>query len=508
VPLAELVGGLAMACDLANGFPPEKVLRTAIIAVEVARRADLGESAARDAYWVTLLRFLGCTGFAHEEAHLYGAGDDTQTRNVMAMADAAQPLPTLSAIATRVGRGGPVVARAQAVARLVLDREVIARHARAQCDTSVRLAELIGLSGPVCSALAQVCERFDGLGAPHKAAGEAIAAATRCLHVADVAEVSNHRGDRAAAIAEVERRAGHHLDPRLARVFLRDAEEILETIAGSSVWERFLAIEPAPAATAGPDTADAVAFAFACFADLKSVFTLGHSPRVAQLACAAGAALRLPEETLRELRAAALLHDLGRVTVPTGIWDKPGPLGAAEWERVRLHAYYTERILVQAPAWAGAARLASAAHERSDGSGYPRAVGGLALAARLLAAADVMAALGEPRPHRPARTLEESARVLAEEVAGGRLDRAAVDAVLSAAGAPRPVRAGWPRGLSEREVEVLRLVARGKTNKEIATLLNISARTVQNHVAHIYDKIGAYSRAGAALFVLENGLLD
>jgi DNA-binding NarL/FixJ family response regulator len=107
----------------------------------------------------------------------------------------------------------------------------------------------------------------------------------------------------------------------------------------------------------------------------------------------------------------------------------------------------------------------------------------------------------------PARSLDDASRVLAEEASAGRLDRTAVDAVLAVADAPRPVRASWPRGLSDREVEVLRLVARGKTNKEIGTLLDISARTAQNHIAHIYDKIGAYSRADAALFAVENALL-
>src|SRR5207302_2732138 len=97
VPLAELVGGLALACDLANGMPPEKVLRTVILATELARRAGHDDAAVRDAYWVTLLRFLGCTAFAHEEAHVYGGGDDLRTRNVMAFADAAQPAATMRA---------------------------------------------------------------------------------------------------------------------------------------------------------------------------------------------------------------------------------------------------------------------------------------------------------------------------------------------------------------------------------------------------------------------------
>ncbi len=509
IPLAQLVGGLTLACDLANGFPPEKVLRTVILAVELARRAGFDERGIRDTYWVTALRFLGCTGFAHEEAHVYGAGDDAQTRNVMALADVAQPIPTVRAIAARVGRGAPPLARGRAVARLLLDREGVARHARAQCDTSVRLAEIVGLSREVCSALAQVCERFDGRGAPRGTAAEAIAAAVRCLHVADVAEIVRHRHGDEAAVAEVRRRAGRHLDPRLARLFASEAAALFETVSADSVWEAFLAAEPAPVARVAGDRAETVAFAFACFADLKSVFTLGHSPRVSELASRGAAAFGLPEAAAGELRLGGLLHDLGRVSVPTGIWDKPAPLGPAEWERVRLHAYYTERIVLRAPAWAGVARLAASAHERPDGAGYPWGDSASPAPARLLAAADVYAALREPRPYRPAHSPADAARILSGEAAAGKLDRRAAEAVLAAASAPAgPARLAWPRGLSDREIEVLRLLARGKTNKEIGLLLAISARTVQNHVAHIYDKIGVYSRAGAALFAIEERLLD
>jgi HD-GYP domain-containing protein (c-di-GMP phosphodiesterase class II) len=508
VPLAELVGGLALACDLANGFPPEKVLRTAILAVELARRAGLEEATVRDIYWVTTLRFLGCTAFAHEEAHRYGAGDDAQTRNVMALADITQPLKTARAIASRVGRGASLTQRGRAIARLLFDGKAMEQHARAQCDTSVRLAQIVGLSPGICAALAQVCERFDGRGAPHGTAAEAIAIAARCLHVADVAEVTRHRAGETAAIEELCHRSGRHLDPHLVRIFASEAPALFATIAGESVWDQFLTAEPQPPAIADASQAEAVAYAFACFADLKSVFTLGHSPRVAELATQAATSLALGDDTIAELRLAALLYDLGRVSVPTGIWDKPGPLGTAEWERVRLHAYYTERIALRAPAWSGPARLASAAHERSDASGYPRGTNGAAMPARVLAAADVLAALSEPRAHRPARTLDEAAKILTEEVTSGRLDRKAVEAVLAAAGQARPARTAWPRDLTDREVEVLRHVARGKTNKEIAVLLQISPRTVQNHIAHIYDKAGVYSRAGAAMFVVEHGLLE
>jgi HD-GYP domain-containing protein (c-di-GMP phosphodiesterase class II) len=370
------------------------------------------------------------------------------------------------------------------------------------------------MSDGVVSSLAQVCERYDGKGAPERESGDALATATRLLHIADIAELAHHRGDEEASLDELRRRSGKHLDPALVRVFERYARELFDAIQGPSVWDRFLASEPAPFAVADDRRREAVALAFAEFADLKSVFTLGHSTGVADLCTRAALATGLPDDVTAALRHAALLHDLGRVSVPNSVWDKRGRLDVAEWERVRLHAYYTERVVLRAPAWSRAAKIAASAHERLDASGYHRGVPGSLIARpeRLLAAADVFHALREPRPHRPARSLAEAKDVIRDEVASGRLDAAAVDCVVAVASGASTARArgsaGWPRGLSDREVEVLRHVARGKSNREIGLLLGISPRTVQNHVANVYDKIGVYSRAGAALFVTEHALLD
>ncbi|MFN2502819.1 MAG: HD domain-containing phosphohydrolase [Acidimicrobiales bacterium] len=227
------------------------------------------------------------------------------------------------------------------------------------------------------------------------------------------------------------------------------------------------------------------------------------------LAAAAGAASGLDHEAVDQLRIAGWLHDLGRVAVPNMIWDKPGPLNAAEWEQVRLHAYHTERLLARSPLLAPVSRLAGAIHERCDGSGYPKSLRATHLdeQARLLAACDVYCALREDRSHRPAFGAQEAATVLSKETGRGALDVAAVRHVLDAAGmAPASHAPEWPAGLSDREVEVLRRVARGGTNKDVARVLHISHRTVQHHVAHIYTKIGVTSRAGAALFAAEQGL--
>ena len=204
------------------------------------------------------------------------------------------------------------------------------------------------------------------------------------------------------------------------------------------------------------------------------------------------------------------MHDLGRVAVENGVWEKPGPLTTSEWEQVRLHPYYTERILVRCRSLASLVQPASSHHERLDGSGYHRSLSAESLSRsdRILAAADVYAALTSDRPHRPAFRDDEAARTLEAEAAS-KLDADAVSCVLAAAGqraAPLPRR--WPADLTDREVEVLRLIARGRSNREVAERLFISPKTVGRHVENLYAKIGVSSRGAAAVFAMEHRLLD
>jgi HD-GYP domain-containing protein (c-di-GMP phosphodiesterase class II) len=211
----------------------------------------------------------------------------------------------------------------------------------------------------------------------------------------------------------------------------------------------------------------------------------------------------------RTLRRAGLVHDLGRLGVSNAIWDKRGPLGAGEWERVRMHPYLTERMLHSSEALAPLGAIAVQHRERLDGSGYPRGLSGAAISrlARILGAADAYQAMREPRPYRPERSADEAAAELRGDVKAGRLDADAAEAVLGAAGHRVSRRREGPAGLTAREVEVLKLLARGLSNKEIAERLVISPKTAANHIEHIYAKIDASTRATASLFAMQHGLL-
>ncbi len=507
--LAELLASLSLATDLANAYPPEKTLRTCLVALGVGRAAGLVGRDLSDAYYSGLLRYVGCTSFAYEEAAYFG-GDDNALRNLYAGVDFGRPIEVLAVTITQLAKDRPPLVRARAVATFVSGGAKLgARLSSANCEVGVRLATRLGMSAGVIEAVGQVVERWDGKG-PGGLRGEQIGRVARVMHVAHVAEIFYRLGGSAGAREVVARRRGTQLDPAFADAFLGAADEILAPFEAPSVWDAAITSEPEPRRWSSTARLNDLARTFADFADLKSPYTLGHSPGVAELADRAAAALGVATEERAALQRAALLHDLGRVSVPNGIWDKRGRLGAAEWERVRLHAYHTERILAPAAALRPFAAIAGMHHERLDGSGYHRGLPAALLRtpARLLAAADVYQALGEERPHRPALAPEAAAKEVEREVAAGRLDREAARAVLEVSGHEVPrARTPWPGGLSDREVEVLRLMVRGKTNKQMAATLSLSDRTVQSHVLHIYAKIGQSSRSAAALFAMENDLL-
>jgi HD-GYP domain-containing protein (c-di-GMP phosphodiesterase class II)/DNA-binding CsgD family transcriptional regulator len=312
-----------------------------------------------------------------------------------------------------------------------------------------------------------------------------------------------------AATAVARERSGSQFDPALVDIFCEDAPMMFSDIDSLTTWPAVIDAEPALEIVLSDEELESALEAIADFTDLKSPWTIGHSRGVADLACAATKVYGLSNDDAKLVRRAGLVHDLGRLGVSNAIWDKRGPLSAAELERVRLHPYLTERMLASSDALASLAAIAVQHHERLDGSGYPRGLSGdgLTPAGRILAAADAYHAMTEPRPHRDALAAEEAAAELRSGVRQALFDGRAVEAVLSAAGHPVKRRREWPGGLTSREIEVLRLLVRGLSNKEIAEQLVISRKTAGSHVEHIYSKIGVSNRAQASLFAIKHGLM-
>jgi HD-GYP domain-containing protein (c-di-GMP phosphodiesterase class II) len=317
-------------------------------------------------------------------------------------------------------------------------------------------------------------------------------------------------GGSDAARAVIEERAGDAYEPRLVEVALANFDEAVGELDEARLWKIALDREPFPQVTLIGDRIDAGFEAIGTLIGLKSPWLREHSVAVADLAEAAAWRLGLPAEEVTFLRRAALAHDLGRISVPNSIWEKPGPLGLGEWERVRLHSHFTERAFAHSPALAELGRLAGSHHERLDGSGYHRGTEGAALpqAARILAAADCYSAMREARPYRPGLEAEAAQAELEREATEGRLDGQAVDAVLAAAGHEVAKRSHeLPGGLTRRELEVLLALVLGHSNQVIADGLGISAKTVGHHVQHVYQKAGVRSRAAATVWAFEHDLV-
>jgi HD-GYP domain-containing protein (c-di-GMP phosphodiesterase class II) len=447
VRLAELVAALSLGIDLGFGQPMEHVLRQCLIALRLAERAGLDEESRAVIYYSALLVDVGCHTDAHEQAKWFG--DDIALKSTKYDYELRSVRGAVAAMRL-IGSGNPPLHRFRVGLEFAISGhrevdEMIAHHAA----MARMLGEQLELSGEVLDAIATAYEQWDGRGWPNGIKGEDVPLAARVAQIAEFIEVAYRVGGADAARELARKRGGKQFDPSLARLVHAEADMLLAGLDEVGTWDAVIEAEPALAVMLSAEGFDAALLAIGNFVDLKSPYTLGHARAVADLAAEAGAQVGLSDDAVRTLRRAGLAHGLGRLGISNSIWDKRGSLGAA----------------------------------------------------------DAYQAMREPRPHRPARSPEEAAAELRAEVRAGRLDAEAVEAVLGAAGHRVARRRGGPAGLTAREVDVLRLLARGLSNKEIAQILVITPKTVGNHVEHIYSKIDASTRAAAGLFAMRHGLL-
>jgi HD-GYP domain-containing protein (c-di-GMP phosphodiesterase class II) len=505
VRLAELVATLSLGTDLGLGQPMEHVLRQCLIALRLSERFGFDEAQRQVVYYSGLLAWVGCFTDAYEQAKWFG--DDIALKADSYVMDGSG----IGYLLGHIGLGKSWTERIRLGVTFLGDgRRAIVSMLENHYLATDEMAARLGLGDDVRASLKQTFERWDGKHTPLGLKGEQILLPSRLIHLANVVEVFHRTHGVEAAVAAATEGSGGEFDPGVVEVFCEQAPHLLAGLDAATTWDVVLAAEPSLKTEISDERFECALEAIADFIDLKSPYTIGHSRGVADLAAGAARDFGLPDGEVVALRRAGLVHDFGRLGVSNAIWDKRGPLTRAEIERVRLHPYLSERMLAFSPALAPLGAIAVQHHECLDGSGYPRGLSGDAItpAGRLLAAADAYHAMTELRPHRPALTPDEAAAELRGEVTAGRLDGEAVDAVLRAAGHRVTRRREWPAELTAREVEVLRLVTRGYSNREIAERLSISRKTAGNHVQHIYEKIGATNRARAALFAMKHGLMS
>lgn len=511
--LGELVATFALAQDNAFGQPLESQLRSCLLAMSLCDEAGIDTDVHETTYWVALLRYIGCTGHAHEVATVFG--DEIAIRAQTLVHDAANPAEVMRDVVAYATAGHPSEEReamAQALREGAHDWAV--HNFGSGCEVADTLVRRLDIGTDVREALAFTFERWNGNGFPAGASGEQIPLPMRIVHLTHDMEAIARLFSPAQAIETTRERRGRTYDPDLADLFATHGERWLDALGKVEPWDAVLALEPEPHRTLTGAAIDDALTVAADFIDLKSPYMAGHSRRCAELSTAAARVLDLTDRETTTLRRAALVHEFGTTAVPNSIWDKPASLTRAEFDRVERHPMLTEQMLRRSPALSALNPVASTHHERADGSGYHKRhrADESNPGATVLAAADVYVGLTTERADRPAFSADHAAGEVRRLAAEGVLTRDSADAVLTAAGhakaqsstAQRPA---LPGGLTGREVEVLHLAAKGLTTQAIADRLFISPKTADHHIQHVYGKIGVSTRAAAALWAMQNAVV-
>ena len=507
VRTAEIVAALGLATDLGIGLPLEHGFKTTLVAMRISERLGVDPATARQTYFGCLLFYAGCTADAEVQARLFPEGALLESWTpVMFGSSREGTLGVLAALAAGEGVWPARVLRA--AGRLPGAVRGYKQHVAALCQVTELLAGGLGLPTDISEMFGDLTERWDGRGPLERSRGDQVALSLRIVQVARDATFQASLHDLGEAARILKERAGKAFDPDVVDVVLREHDEILAPPSGGSLWDATLQAEPPPHRMLSDAEIDDALLSVGAFADLVSPAFTGHSAAVADLAGRAADLAGHSPAGSAAIRRAGLVHDLGRVGVPFSVWQKPDKLTTDEWEKIRLHPYHSERLLSRSPFLTELGAIAACHHERLDGSGYYRGLpaAGLHPRARLLAAADAYRTKTEPRPHRAPLTAADAAAYLRAEAKDGRLDPDCVGSVLTAAG-HRPGVIATPGGLTARERQTLALLAKGLVVKQVARTLGVTPKTADHYVQRVYAKIGVSTRAAAAVYAMQNGIV-
>jgi len=483
----DAVKALAFIGDLSMGQPTDHSLRTSWLAARLAAEAGHDDAQCCVVQEVSLLRWSGCT--ANAAGFSEWLGDDIGGREAM--------------LAMRPGWGGEADVEGRMEA-------TIQPLAQIHCEVSGEIARMLGLEEMTQTALRHIFEAWDGGGFPERLDGARVPQAVFLVALASDLEILSRVYGLEGAQTLIAQKAGRQYPAALSRIACERAAGWLAELDQQSAASRDATLDALPMqqSTAPEIVADVI--------DLKLPWMAGYSRRVAEAAAGCGTRLGFDAELRQRTYLAGLIHGMGRMAVSNAIWNTPGRLSPAAWEKVRLVPYWTARAGKQIGALARETEIASQAYERLDGSGYFRGAAGGAIGAeaRVLAAAACWVALRSPRPWRAALSTDEAAAVLGEEVRAGRLDAGSVDALLSfetdghepAVDRNRPA-AARASLLSPREAEVLKHISLGASNKEVARTLQMSPSTVRTHVESVFRKLECSTRAAATLKASTLGLI-
>jgi putative nucleotidyltransferase with HDIG domain len=417
VSVSEVLGALSFALDLTEGQPMGHSLRTCLIGMEIAGRLDLPVQESRDLYYGLLLKDVGCSSNSARVFELFG-GDERPAQHALRLVDWGNYFKAVRFGLAYAAPGASWFQRARRVAAIARRGNRVATELVERRSTrGAEIVKRLGFGARVVEAVRSIDEHWDGGGHPSGLKGAEIPQLSRIISLAQALEVFATVYGPGAALQTVRARRKHWFEPVLISA-CEDMERLLERLRGLDEEGLRRAVrdrEPGGASLlAGPGTLDRIALGFAEIVDAKSPYTASHSFRVTELSIRIAEHLGQTPVQLAELKRAALLHDIGKLSVPNSILDKPAPLSAEEWEAVRLHPYYTQLILEHVRGFGRLAFVAASHHERLDGRGYFRGLRGkqVPFESRVLAAADIYDALSTARPYRPALPQETALRLM------------------------------------------------------------------------------------------------
>ncbi|HEY6540980.1 MAG TPA: HD domain-containing phosphohydrolase [Ktedonobacteraceae bacterium] len=511
--MAELLCALSFATGLGFGGHVEHGLRSASFGLFIADELQLASEEREAIFYGALLKDIACTACSVGIAAFLPENEQVSLSDVI-LIDPSRLTDMMGWMSKYFRPDAHFPRRMAKLLSFMVQCGTVARETmRSHCEIAELFARNLDFPANVQQALRFQWERWDGKGMAYRLKGSAIPRASRILHLAQVIELIHFFGGPTAAQAIACDKRATRFDPEGVDAFLALAQRanFWNTFEEQSRQDALLARSPATTADQAPaDQSERVCEALADFIDIKTRETWHHSRTVANVAVGIGTALGLNSSELSRLRCAALVHDVGKVAVPVDILVKEGQRSSSEWETYRLHPYYTQRILERVNAFQDLAQSAAAHHEWFNGQGYHRQLCGeqIPLHGRVLAMANVYARLVQQVDQ------EDFAGILRQmrSRVGVQFDPLCYEALVASVTVQRklgaiPCRPRKVGNLTEREVEVLCLLAQGSNTPQIARRLNISKKTVEHHISHIYGKIGVTCRTAAAVYAVQQGIV-
>lgn len=505
---ADLLSILSNASDLGVGLPPQHGVRACYIGVRMGDQLGLSRQDQIDVCHAELLKDSGCTAWTTQIAAFFRSDEIAARREILFEGRLGETRDVMAWAMRHMAPGSSLPVRALRMANFALNgRDFMREGFQSAGEVARRIAQRMGASGPVQNALPYLFEQWDGKGMPLGLRGEAIPLLARIVFPSSYLEVAHRAGGRDAALRLARDRRGHAFDPAVVDAFeaLSRRGEFWEPLETGAAWPTVRALLP-DGNSSGPDE-----FAACCadFVDMKSFWLAGHSRRVADLSERLAKRLRFAEDDLFEIRFASLIHDLGLVAIPSFVLNKSIEQHTlAEANAIQQHGETVSALLSRFGALQTVSEIAGAHHRAGgDESNGHKAAETVSTAAHVISLASRYDALTHDGPGTRGLPPDQAiATLTASRDAEPRTDVAHVLGDEFAGTSSSAVEQGLPRGLTRREAEVLRHLARGLNRRQIAETLVVSESTVRAHLEDIYTKIGVSTNVGAVLFAMENGL--